>query len=120
MKMKNRLARLLSVVQNGAELVDSLLPGDLAADPYDPAHQLFVLCGQGCRAADMFFGDDQEVDGGLGRNVPEGKNFIVFVQFVRRDFSLDDFAEQAVVRHDLSLPDFNISFVFRPCEYGIR
>jgi hypothetical protein len=41
----------------------------------------------------MALGDHQKVNGGLGCHVVEGEHVVIFVDFLGRDFSLDDFAE---------------------------
>ena len=41
------------------------------------------------------FRDDKGVAFGLGGDVKEGEGFVVFVDFVTGDFSLDDFGENA-------------------------
>ena len=44
----------------------------------------------------MFFGNDEDVGGGLGVDVFEGEDVVVFVNFFGGDFTAEDAAEEAV------------------------
>jgi hypothetical protein len=44
----------------------------------------------------MFFGDDEDVGGGLRVDVFEGEDVVVFVDFFGGDFATEDAAEEAV------------------------
>lgn len=63
------------------------------------AHE-FAIFGlhvhDGC---DMALRHHQKVYRGLRGNVVEGEHVVVFVDFLGRDFSLDDFAEKTVFTH---------------------
>lgn len=87
--------------------------GDVNADDFDHdalAEDLFVVAGEffdgGPDGAiicvgevvnfiNFYFRDDKGVAFGLGGDVKEGEGFVVFVDFVTGDFSLDDFGENA-------------------------
>lgn len=43
----------------------------------------------------------KEVHRGLRGNVVEGKHIVVFVDFLGRDFTLDDFAEKTIFTHSI-------------------
>ena len=59
-----------------------------------------MICGGGIgKLWDVLFGDDEDVGGGLGRNVAEGETEIIFVDDVRGDFFAEDFAEEGGVSH---------------------
>jgi uncharacterized protein len=45
---------------------------------------------------DRIFRDQQDVDGGLGGDIPEGEAEIIFVDNISGDFAADDFAEDGV------------------------
>ena len=52
-----------------------------------------VLGGNGAMAGVMFFGDEKDVGRGLGSDVAEGKDVVVFVEDVGLSFPVDDLFE---------------------------
>jgi hypothetical protein len=58
----------------------------------------------GCRfleSVEMFLGNDEHMGRSLGIDIFEGESVLVFVDFLGRNFSADDAAEQAII-HDTS------------------
>jgi hypothetical protein len=51
----------------------------------------------------MFFWDDQKMDRGLGRDIPEGQELFIFVECICRDFTGNDLTEQAMFIHRFAL-----------------
>lgn len=51
------------------------------------------------QTGERFFGNDQDVGGGLGADVFEGEAEVVFVDNIGGNFSLDDFAKNGVGHH---------------------
>src|ERR1700680_1520764 len=65
----------------------------------------------------MFFGDDEDVGGGLRVDVFEGEDVVVFVNFFGGDFSAENAAEEAVwIGHFL----FTQGFVWKTIALGRR
>src|ERR1700676_5270645 len=54
----------------------------------------------------MFFGDDENVRGGLGVDVFEGEDVVIFVDFFGGDFAAEDAAEKALGIGHFGLTEF--------------
>src|SRR2546423_9048639 len=68
-----------------------------------PKHGLIRGCGFVQRRK-MFAWAEQNVRGRLRADVLEGKDFLVLIHELRRNFLIADFAEQAVSAHESLLP----------------
>ena len=68
----------------------------------DVAQQGPVLLGQRGGRGDVLFGDDEEMDRGLGVDVVKGQQLVVLVQLVGGHFPRGDLTEQAIF-HDRQL-----------------
>ena len=55
---------------------------------------------------DRLFGDDEDMDRGLGIDVPEGQTQVIFINDIGGDFAFDYLAEQGVGHriHGVSVP----------------
>ena len=60
------------------------------------------------RAANVFLGDHEHVRRRLRIDVLERKGVLVFVDFLGRNFTGNDAAEQAVFHDDVRLRDFRL------------
>ena len=114
--MEHGLPRVRPVIHDQAALLRAVFPGQLRADADDLADERLVLACNRARAAEVFLGDDQEVRGRLGGDVPEGEDLIVLVQFFGRDFTAGDPAEKTGVAHPLLL----VSKVMEPSQDTVR
>jgi len=45
-----------------------------------------------------FFGDDEDVNGGVGLDVAEGEDEVVFIDDIRRNLAGDDFFKSVMAR----------------------
>jgi hypothetical protein len=52
---------------------------------------------------DRLFGDQEDVDGGLGGNIAEGEAEVIFVDDISGDFAADDFAEDCIAHSTAEL-----------------
>jgi hypothetical protein len=52
-----------------------------------------ILGGHGAVSGVVFFWNEENVCGGLGCNIPKGKNVVVFVEDVGLGFAVDDLFE---------------------------
>ena len=99
--VENGLTRLGAVIEDDPEPVaDAVFPGQSGADAHHLADELLIVAAQGRGAGDMLSGDDEKMFRGLGRNVPEGENVLILIDFFAGDVAADDFAEQAVRVHE--------------------
>ena len=78
---------------------ESTLAGFLlhvAAELFDGVHKgVVVFVGEVVDFVDLVFRYDEDVAFSFGVDIEEGEGFIVFVDFVRGDFAVDDFSEDA-------------------------
>ena len=81
---------------------DTLLGGDFVSHPHHFSHNPFFLYRHRGRAAEMLFGNNQEMDRSLRADIAKGENLIVLIELGGRNFTTDDFAEETVVRHEAS------------------
>ena len=101
MDVKDGLSGTGAIVKDHAEpLGKPEISGKSGAGAHHPADQLLIFGLQEGRSHDMFFGDDQKMDGRLGRDIPEGQEFIIFIELVRGDLAADDLTEETVFIHD--------------------
>lgn len=79
-----------------AESLGRTLPRHVRRDPHQVAHHRLVplVCLGQPRQAIPHLGDDQKVDGRLGRNVAEGQRLVVLVDDIGWDLLGDDLVEQ--------------------------
>lgn len=94
MEVKDRLPGVGAIVKNQTIAVgNAQLTGNFCRRAQHFPDQLFIFRLNEGRADDMFFGDDQKMDGRLGGDITEGKHFIVLIELIRRDLTGDDLAE---------------------------
>ena len=68
----------------------------MVAKFFDGGHEgLVIFVFEVVDFIDLLFGDDEGVTLRFGVNVEEGESFIVFVDFVTGDFTVDDLREDA-------------------------
>jgi hypothetical protein len=96
-EMKHGLTGAGADVEDGAvSLLEVALAGDLGGGEVAAADD-FGVGGLGFfESGKMFFGDDQDVSGGLRVDVFEGEDVVVLVDFVGGDFAAEDAAEEAI------------------------
>lgn len=93
--MIHGLPAVIACIDHRAVAVgESFFSGDLLSFDQEVAEEGVVLGGGVCEFRDVLFGDDQDVGGRLGGDVPEGEAEIVFVDDVGGDFFAEDFAEE--------------------------
>ncbi len=82
---------------NHGALAEDIL--EMTGEPFYGSHNGGVIfVAKVIDFVDFDFWNDESVAGGFGRDVEEGESAIVFVDFVARDFALDDFSKNAA--HD--------------------
>lgn len=97
--MKYRLPCTRAYVNNCAVSVfDVALAGDLGGGKMAPSDEFGVMRIRFLQSSEVFFGDYENVGGGLRIDVFKGKNVIVFVNLFRGNFAAEDTAEKAVGR----------------------
>lgn len=110
MEVGDLLPRALAGV--GDDAVALLFQAELGGDFIGGDHQLTEQGGVGflrvLQAFQMGFGDDQHVHRGLGGDVVEGEDLVVFIHLGAGDFAAEDFAEDGgvfieCVTHGVSL-----------------
>jgi len=69
------------------------LAGDALGGGEEVSEYDMIFCGNGSMAGVMFFGDEKDVDRGLGCEISECKDVIVFVEDVGLSFAVDDLFE---------------------------
>ncbi len=83
-----------TVVDDGTEsLVPAELGGEFGDDRHHVAEEGGVFGSGFADAHNVFFGDEQEMGGGLGIDVLDDDAFVVFVLDGGRDLAVDDFLE---------------------------
>jgi len=63
----------------------------------DAAQHGGIVSVQIIHRSEVFFGNNQYMDRGLGLDVVKSQNLIVFINLVGRDLTCDDLAENAVI-----------------------
>ena len=98
MQMKNRLLRRLVVcVQNIHSVKAAVfheMRGDFFCGEYNGAQRFVVAVKSICA---VLFGDDKRMSPHVASNIQKSIRMLVLVNFVRRDFSLDNFTEYAIL-----------------------
>jgi hypothetical protein len=96
--MKNCLAGIRTIVNDHA--VALYLETAIARNFFSNEEKMpdeFAICsGYAVYVWDMFFGHDEQMCGGLGIDILERKGEIVIVDDLRRNFSFNDLAKNAV------------------------
>ena len=97
MEVEDGLSRARADVEDGAvSLLDVALAGDLRRRQMAAADQ-FRVFGLGLfQSGKMFFGNDENVRGGLRLDVFKGEDVIVLVNFFGGDLAANHSAEEAV------------------------
>ena len=97
MEVEDGLSGAGADVEDGAvALLEVALAGDVGGGEVAAADE-FSVGGFGFfQTGKMFFGNDQNVRGGLRVDVFEGEDVFVLVNFLRGDFAAEDAAEEAV------------------------
>ena len=95
MEVRNRFSSIGSVVDDEAIscFVELALSCDTLRGGKKIGKDQMVLGGNGAMAGVMLFGDEKDVGRGLGSDVAEGKDVIVFVEDVGLSFPVDDLFE---------------------------
>jgi len=96
-EVEDGLASAGADVEDGAvSLLDIALTGDVGGGEVAAADE-FGVGGLGLfQSGKMFFGDDENVGGGLRVDVFEGEDVVVFVDFPGGNFTGEDAAEEAI------------------------
>ena len=68
----------------------------LAGQDHHPTHDGLMMGFELGHGFDVLFGDDQEVQGGLGRDVMKNKQVLVLVDFFRGNLAFGNLAENTV------------------------
>lgn len=99
--MGNGFPTVRAVVDSHAKaaLCNALTAGDFSGSEQEMAQGGCILSGGGSNARDRFAGDDENMDGGLRRYIPEGDADVIFMDDVGRDFLVTDLLEQRLVSH---------------------
>ncbi len=97
--MENGLARARPVVDDQPIplCVQAPVFGDLFCCPEKMPHESSVVFGHTVYFGKMVVGDDEEMRRGLRVHIQEGGNQVIFVDDRRRNFSFEDFAEDAIL-----------------------
>lgn len=104
MDVKNGLSCGGAIINDKTITINKVEFGSKACTcAYHFAYKLFIFRLYKGRANKMFFGDDQEMNRRLRRDIVEGKDVIVFIEFIRRDLTSNNLTEKAVFIHDFSL-----------------
>lgn len=101
MDVEHRLARVGLAVEHKTctRFFDTEVLRDQLGAVKHLAHQFAVGRLHIHDGRNVALGHYQKVHRGLRGNVVEGEHVVVFVDFLGRDFSLDDFAEKTVFTH---------------------
>jgi hypothetical protein len=104
-------------VEDGAvSLLDVALAGDVGGGKVAAADD-FCVGGLGLfESGKMFFGDDQDVSGGLRVDVFEGEDVVVVVDFFGGNFAAEDAAEEAVGIGHFLFTSRNDNIAARNCQ----
>lgn len=91
------LPTILAIVNYDAIAVtQSGVGGNLAHHAEQVTEESVVFAMGVGEAGNGFFGDDQNVSGGLGADVVEGEAEIIFVDDISGNFAADNFAKNSV------------------------
>jgi hypothetical protein len=96
-QMEYGLSPIAAGVDDGAIAVgESELLGDRLHFNHQVPHEGMIGGGDFRQAGNGLFGDQEDMGGGLGVDVPEGKAQIIFINNVSGDFPADDLGKQGV------------------------
>ena len=105
MEMGNGLARIRTAVGDNAVAVRNARAlcdcGNLFKDIRNDGGVFTVYF---VNASNVRFGNNENVNGSLGRDIVESKNLIVFIRFFGGDIAVYDLAEKAVFYHIIYTP----------------
>ena len=96
MEVGNGFATVGAVVDDDAEAIFgvALLAGNVANLKEEvPEKVLVILLGEG-NTGERLFGNEEEMNGRLGRDVAEAEALVIFVNNVGGNFTGDDFFEE--------------------------
>lgn len=97
MQMENCLARVRAHVVNGAKTVLQLaFAGDFCRHQLAIANNFSIVFHRLINSDNMLLGNDQYMRRRLRFDVFKDESLLIFVNFLGRNFSRDDLAEQAV------------------------
>ena len=107
MEMWNGLAAVGAVVDDQAipGLVELELAGDLLGGGKQMAEDRVMFRGDSRVAGVVMFGNEQDMDGGLGGDIAEGENVIILVDDFGFDLAVDDPFEDRFGHGPSFLPD---------------
>ena len=96
MQVEDGLSRAGADVEDGAVSVfDVALAGDLGCSEMATADDFRIDCLGFLQSREMFLRNDQHMRGSLRMYVFEGKDMLVFMNLLGRNFSTNDAAEEA-------------------------
>ena len=103
--MKYRLSSSRPAICHNAEsrLIEFSFSRELVGHSEDGPDQLKIIVFDIQQRGKMFFGDDQEMDGGLWIDILNGKYVFSVKNFFRGNFPLIDFAKQTIVHSEIKL-----------------
>jgi hypothetical protein len=99
MQVEDGLPCIGAVIHDQAALPGAVFTGEFGAEADHFADERVVFPGKRGRAAEVFFGDDQEMGGRLGGDIPEGEDVIILIDFLSGNFTVDDFTENTGAGH---------------------
>ena len=101
--VEHRLAGISLAVEHetGTGFFDPQLLRDNLGAVKHLAHEFAIIRLHVHDSRDVALRHDQEVYRCLRGDVVEGENIVVFVDFLGRDFTLDDFAEKTIFTHSV-------------------
>lgn len=79
------------------------LLGNLARTPEQMTEDFFFLIRNINERGKVFFGDEQYMSRGLGIDILEGNDLVIFIHYLRRNVLIYDFTEYALCRIHSSL-----------------
>src|SRR5258708_22855978 len=111
--MKNSLTRVRTHVVNGAKAVLQLaFAGDLGRNQLAITNNFSIVFRRLINPDNMLLGDDQHVRWRLRFNVFKDESLLVFINFLGRNFSRDDLAEETVSHSSCILTKLDIALSF--------
>ena len=97
MQMMDALAAIITTVRHHTVTVfQSLMLCQLGDHLENMTHDLAILAGHLVAGSNVRLGNDENVYGSLGIDIPEGQNGGVFVHLVAGNFPGNDFTKQTI------------------------
>jgi len=93
MQVKDTLPGSCAAVRHDPEIFQPLLVGHRLANGHAVTDECRILNVHRLQTDDLFFRDDQDVDGRHGVDVPERQTMFILVDNVCGDLSVDDLLE---------------------------